>query len=198
MRSHAVTMGALATTLLLAGCGGSTGSDAARGEDPDETTPATTEQSPVLDDETGADADDSMADADAEDSCALLDDDDLAAAFGMPVTGRSSAPGGCVYEVDPDVGGFYQWQTVPPDSYASNRQMAQDNDGLFELVEIDGLGDEAFRRDSLGGDGSTIIGTDLWLLVGDEGLAISSGLLEVETMMTGQQALAELLIEKRG
>lgn len=209
MRTPTVTTGTLVATLLLAACGG------ADTESPDEPTSADSSAEGGGESDPGSGSDDAASDdpgdePSSEDTemeeaesggggCELLPLADVAAALGTEVAGSTSAPGGCIYDLPGDAGAFYQWQTVPAPSYRSNIEVAEQNEGLFELEEVAGLGIEAFQRNSLGGDGTTVIGTDLWVLLDEEeGLAVSAGLIDPAEMMESQQALAKLLVDRLG
>lgn len=147
-------------------------------------------------DDGGSGGDDGEA-AEAAEGCGLLADEEVADAVGVAIDGETSVPAGCQYQIDPELGSFFQWQTVPAASYEENRRIAEETAGSFSVEEVPELGDEAFRRNGLGGDGS-VVSTDLWILVGDEAVFVSSGLIDVADAGPAQEDLAELIVDRIG
>lgn len=129
--------------------------------------------------------------------CDVVGADDAAEAVGTAVEGATAVPAGCQYAVDPELGSYYQWQTVPVSTYEENRSIAAESSGSFSVEDVAGLGDEAFRRNGLGGDGS-VISTDLWILVGDEAVFVSAGLIDIADAGPAQEALAALVVDRVG
>lgn len=128
--------------------------------------------------------------------CAILSADEVADATGDAITGGSELPTGCIWSLEDPAGASHEWQSVGASTYDSNLEVAAD--AGFEVDPVDGLGDDAFRRNQVATTGD-LIQTELWVTIGDDGFFVRSAGLEVsDDLLDGHRALAELLVDRIG
>jgi hypothetical protein len=163
----------LATGLILVGCGDDDGTDSAE---------------PAAGATTG--------EFSTEGGCAVLSEDEVAEATGAEVGGATELPTGCQWSVaGDDPSASYEWQSVPVEGFESNRELAETSSG-FDLMTVDGLGDEAFQRNQVTGAGD-VAGYEIWVRVGDDVFFVrSAGLPASDEVLAGQEALAGLLVDR--
>jgi hypothetical protein len=135
-------------------------------------------------------ADGSRADLDG---CGLVSEEEVAESVGLDVSGATSLPAGCQWIVAAaDTGGSFDWQAIPLEAFEANRVVAG-----FQIDELDGLGDEAYRRGPEGGGDA--VSSEVWVRTGDGALFVrSSGLPNSDEVLAGQEALAEVLVARLG
>lgn len=129
------------------------------------------------------------------DSCALVTVEEVAQAVDAEITESMALPTGCRWVVDgrPDLS--YEWQEVAAEAVDAARELGE-GEG-YELVEIDGLGEEAFLRTRVVEEGPPQL-SSVWVRTGDTAFLTGSTLPPDDAVASAQEALAELLVDRVG
>lgn len=132
--------------------------------------------------------------ADEGDGCALLSVDEVASAAGADVTGAMVLPTGCQWPVAADdPGAWYEWQAIPVEGFEANREVGAG----FQVEDVSGLGDRAFRRDGVTTEGD-VTTSEIWVQVGDEVFFVRSTLVASDEVKDAQVAIADLIVDRLG
>jgi hypothetical protein len=179
-RSWVVVLAVLGLAAALSGCGDG-------GDDDD----ASVDQGA----QSGAQADGDEGGGSSEGGCALVSEDEVAEATGVEVSDAMELPTGCQWAISGSaVGGFWEWQEIPPDGFEANRTTG----GGMGSEEISGLGDDAYLRTMLDANDEVVAG-ETWVLVGDTAFFVRTGMVGwSDEVAAGEQALAELLVDRVG
>lgn len=175
--------GVLAVAIVLvAGCGG----------DDEETTASDAPEATVAPD---ADADGAPA---AGGGCELLSTGEVSDLIGEEVAEATELPTGCQWapEGGATTGASWEWQSIPPESFTSNRETAAGT-SVMSVEPIDGLGDDAFLRSNVDPDGNPLT-SETWVLAGTEAFFVRTTLPSSDEVLAAEQALAEAILDRLG